>query len=267
MDETQVSIEAWKHSLDALIALGDGFTSEQWSAPTECPEWTVKDIYSHLVGGEEWMSQGHPAPTEGLATIAGRPVAQRRDSDPRSVLGELRQVYALRCEQLVTDPPDPAEPAMTAYGARVSVGILLGHRAFDAWVHEQDVRRAVGAPGGLDAPAASIAAMIFVSSLPRVVAKLAGAPAGAMVRLNVRGPVSFDDMITVDDAGRGHLHRGEGAGSGSADGAEPTVGLTMDWESFARLAAGRISAADAHITVTGDHDLGARILSHFAVTP
>ncbi len=261
MDTTAASIAAWTQTLEAIIALGDNLTDEQWRAPTECPEWTVKDVVSHVIGGERWMADGHPAPTEGLAAIAGRPVSQRRDIPPDRVLAELREVFALRREQLATSPPDPEQPTMTAYGAPVTLGILLGHRAFDTWVHEQDIRRAVGAPGNLDAPGARFAYLTLTAALPRVVAKLAGAPSGSSVRLDITGPVAFSDLIAVDDARRAHLRP-----AAPDDGTE-TVRLRMDWETFARLAAGRIPPDAATVTITGDAELGRRILDHFAVTP
>jgi hypothetical protein len=49
----------------------------------------------------------------------------------------------------------------------------------------------------------------------------------------------------------------------------PAVTLTMDWETFVRLACGRVRpqvVAD-HVKVEGDEALAERILAHFAVTP
>jgi uncharacterized protein (TIGR03083 family) len=257
----QASIAAWDQSLDATICLGDALTHEQWAAQTECPEWTVKDVYSHLVGGEIWMAEGHPPPSERPATIVAGPVMQRRDADPRAVLAELREVFSLRRRQLADEPPDGDQPAFTAWGAPVTLDVLLRMRAFDAWVHEQDIRRAVGAPGNLSTAGAQVAYMIMVGALPRVVAKLSGAPPGSTVRLAVDGPVAFDDLITVDDAGRGHVKAGAGAT------VEATVSLHTDWETFSRLAAGRITPDPAVVSLTGDRDLGERILAHIAITP
>jgi hypothetical protein len=45
------------------------------------------------------------------------------------------------------------------------------------------------------------------------------------------------------------------------------VSLRTDWETFSRLAAGRIAPDAAGVSVTGDRDLGERILAHIAVTP
>jgi uncharacterized protein (TIGR03083 family) len=258
VSDTDRSITAWSQTLDTLLELGDGFTDDQWTVPTECPEWTVKDIYSHLVGGEEWMAQGHPPPAEGLARIADGPVAARHDRTGPEVLAELRAVYAHRLRQLVDNPPDPDVMTQTAFLLPVTVGVLLRMRAFDAWVHEQDVRRAVAAPGGLATTSAEIARDIFLTGLPRVVAKLAAAPPGSVVRFTVHGDIQFDLAVSVDGSGRGHPAAAE-------DGATAT--LAMSWETFTRLAAGRIAPDAAAVQVSGDRALADRVLSHFAVTP
>jgi uncharacterized protein (TIGR03083 family) len=261
--DTAASIEAWRQTIAATIGICADLTDDGWATRTECPLWTVKDVCAHLVGGEVWMSEGHPPQPEGLAGIADRPVAARRAASGAAVLAELREVFALRQRQLAASPPDPAEPTLTAYGWPVTVGILLTHRAFDAWVHEQDIRRAVGRPGNLDAPAAHISRDILLASLARVVARLAAAPAGAVVRLTVEGPVAFDVAVTVDADRRGHLTPWTGADG--ADGASTT--LRTDWETYSRLAAGRLAPAAAEVEVGGDAEVASRVLAHFAVTP
>lgn len=260
--DTAASIEAWRQTFTASIDVCADLPGTGWSAQTECPLWTVKDVCAHLVGGEVWMSQGHPAPADGragLVGIADRPVAERRGATGEEVLAELREVFALRQRQLAGNPPDPAEPATTAYGVPVTLGILLTHRAFDGWVHEQDLRRALGRPGNLDAPGALIARDILLASLARVVARHAAAPPGSVVRLTVGDPVPFDVAVTVDDNRRGYL----------APCAGPTASTTlrMDWETYSRLAAGRIAPAAATVEVEGDGEVAGRILDHFAVTP
>lgn len=256
------AIEAWRHTFAATIEVCAGLTDGEWSAPTECPLWTVKDVCAHLVGGEVWMSLGHPAPADartGLAGIADRPVAERAHLSGPEVLAELREVFATRQRQLAAEPPDLSEPATTAYGVPVTLGILLTHRAFDGWVHEQDIRRALGRPGNLDAPAAPISRDILLASLARVVAKLAAAPAGSVVRLSVTGALAFDVAVTVDENRRGHL--------APADGTDATTWLRADWETYSRLAAGRVTPATAAVEVRGDTGLAGRVLENFAVTP
>ncbi|MFC7479432.1 maleylpyruvate isomerase N-terminal domain-containing protein [Luedemannella flava] len=93
--------------LDAVLDLGDQLTDEQWAGGTECPEWSVGDVYAHLIGTELWMIAGHPRP-ESYQTWSRRPVVARRDMPREEILDELRDVYAQRRAQLRAYPPDPA---------------------------------------------------------------------------------------------------------------------------------------------------------------
>jgi uncharacterized protein (TIGR03083 family) len=259
MSELDRIVQAWSQTLTDTIALGEQLSEDDWARPTECPEWTVKDVYAHLVGGEHWMADGHPAPPEGLARIADGPVESRKGVSGPAVLAELRAILAHRQEQLAAGLPDPDAPTMTAYLQPVTVGILYRMRAFDAWVHEQDIRRAVGVPGNLDSPSAKISRTLFVGSLPRVVAKAAAAPPGSSVRVDVAGPVAFDLAIEVGPDGRGVPSQEPPE--------RPTVTLRTDWETFSRLMAGRIDPGTAPVTVEGDADLAGRVLFHLAITP
>src|SRR5262249_31044115 len=152
------------------------------------------------------------------------------------------------------------------YLTPIALDGLLRMRAFDAWVHEQDVRRAIGAPGNLDSEGAKIAAEIFVSALPRIVGKTAGAPPGSVVRFTVEGELPFDGTVVVDESGRGQLMSPDNA-PGS------TLQVRMGWETFARLGAGRIAPWSAEVSVLslgsaeGDGALAARILEGLAITP
>jgi uncharacterized protein (TIGR03083 family) len=261
MTPIEANIAAWRHTFDATVGLGEAMTADEWDAPTECPEWTVMDVYSHLIGGELWMAAGHPVPATGLDTIAAEPVLARRATPPAYVVAELRDVFARRVVQLAAHPPDPDEPTQTAFGLPVSLGTLYGHRAFDGWVHEQDIRRAIDQPGNLASPAALISRDILLASLPWVVAKRAGAPAGAVVGITVTGPVEFDRAVVVDENRRAKLVDGT---------AGPTTAqLRTDWETYLRLATGRAApdqVAD-RVDITGDQDLANRILARFSVTP
>lgn len=61
-------------------------------------------------------------------------------------------------------------------------------------------------------------------------------------------------------------------GRGSVDGSPslgPAVTLAMDWETYVRLACGRVraTAVEDRIKVEGDQELATAILQNFAVTP
>lgn len=257
MSSVYRSLTAWRQTLESVLTLGHALSDPEWSSPTECPKWTVKDVYAHLIGGERWMAAGHPQP-EDYQAWAAEPVLARRDAAPAAILEELREVYELRLVQLERDAIDPAAPAHLATGVAVTLETLLRSRAFDLWTHEQDIRRAVERPGNLASPAAALTGEWLVAALPRIVAKDAKAPPGATVRLSTTGEVAMDVAVAVDRSGRGRL---------VAPGRSAQAHLTLRWESYTRLSAGRGSRADHEVRVTGDRVLADRVLAHLAVTP
>src|SRR5574342_467026 len=97
MSTIDESIAAWHHALASILELGRALAAHEWQLPTECPQWSVKDVYAHLVGGELWMAAGHPRPERAIGEWADQPVLARRDVPAETVLAELAEVYASRC--------------------------------------------------------------------------------------------------------------------------------------------------------------------------
>lgn len=251
-------VSALSQTLRASLDLAEQLTGREWMAPTECPLWTVKDVYAHLIGGERWMAEGHPTPHD-FQTFVDSAVVERRGQPPSQILAELTYVYGHRTATLA-DPPDPAAPANYPWGEPTTEEGLLVTRVFDCWVHEQDIRRAVGRPGGLGSPGARVARDIFVNALPRIVARRARAPRGSTVRLTVVGEVGADLAVAVDGDRRARF-----VPAGNAE--LPTAHLTLGWEAYSRLSCGRGTRDDHHVWLAGDRDLGERVLAALPITP
>jgi uncharacterized protein (TIGR03083 family) len=188
-------------------------------------------------------------------------VLARRDRPPGTLLAEIRASTQARHAALTERPPTDG----TALPERIFGGLpwtwerLLRNRPLDVWMHEQDVRRAVGRPGGMDSPGAQHTADYLTESLPVVVAKRAGAPPGTSVVLRVTGSPTV--AVVVGDDGRGStLAESDVVG-------QPTVRIDTDRESFILMAGGRRPADEQAIAVEGDPELADRILAALAVTP
>ncbi len=84
-------------------------------------------------------------------------VLARRERDLDSVADEIEQAVATRHAALQAEPPtDPkAAPPKTPGDIPWDFQTLLNNRPVDVWMHEQDIRRAIGRPGGYDGPAAA----------------------------------------------------------------------------------------------------------------
>jgi len=248
-------VDAWRASAEAVL----GLEPSDWEVPTDLPGWTAKDVLAHLVHLERVMVEGEPHPVggavvpsaytnAGVEALRGVPVEQLR--------ADLTDLVARRAEHL-SDLPDPKAPAEnTPAGVEWTWEVALRNRAIDMWTHEQDIRRAVGLPGGLDTPGARVTTMSFAAALPFVLGRRAGAERGDVVRWNVTGPVPVDVTLGIGDDGRA-----------APTAAVPVLTLTMDTEAFTILGAGRRAPDAVDVTIEGDHALAARVLPAMNVTP
>ncbi|MDN3357108.1 maleylpyruvate isomerase family mycothiol-dependent enzyme [Actinomadura sp. DC4] len=257
MSETawQANIDAFEQTLRSMFALGGELDEADWGCPTECPGWSVKDQYSHILGVERWLlgetDDGR------IRTVANTQldVEALRGRAPEEILGELRGVIDRRVAVLRSGAIDLAEVIDTPLQRRMTYGDFMRFRAFDIWMHEQDVRRAAGRPGNLAGPAADCSRQIIGGALPFVVGKRAAAVPGQTVVVETP---DHRWCVEVGDDRRARL--GDGV-------TEPTVRLRMEWETFARLGGGRVHASAAEVEVAGDADLAGRVLAGMAVTP
>ncbi|MFF4405259.1 maleylpyruvate isomerase family mycothiol-dependent enzyme [Streptomyces sp. NPDC001262] len=269
----QPAIDAWTHSIEAVGDLVKPLAESDWNLRTECPGWSVRDVVSHIIGVECEML-GEPRPihtlprdlyhvTDEFSRYIEVQVDVRRCHTALEMTSELEYTVIRRSRQLRNEMRSPNAVVRWPLGSgnEMSLERTLTTRAFDVWVHEQDVRRALGVPGNLDSPGALLARDFLLRALPKVVAGEAEAKPGSTVAFDVHGAVEFLQTVRVGAQGRATIDSSIALG--------PTVGFSMDWELFVRLACGRVRAeavAD-RIKVEGDPTLAAAILREFAVTP
>ncbi|MFF1557937.1 maleylpyruvate isomerase family mycothiol-dependent enzyme [Streptomyces sp. NPDC058279] len=263
--------DAWTHSIEAISELVLPLTEGEWNRATRCPGWSVRDVVSHIIG-IECEQLGDPRPIHTLPRDLRHVVDEftrymevqvdvRRHHTAPEMTSELEYTVIRRQRQLRNEKRDPATLVRGPLGDQVTLEFALRLRAFDVWIHEQDLRAALGVPGNLDSPGAHVARDILLAGLPKVVAKGAGAPPNSAVVLDVHGELEFMRTVRVDAQGRGTLDKAPSLG--------PAVTLAMDWETYVRLAAGRVRprAVADRVKVEGDTALADAILAHFAVTP
>jgi uncharacterized protein (TIGR03083 family) len=267
-EQLQQYADAWWQAATDFVELAGSLDEEDWARPTDLPGWDVRAVISHVAHLEGTLAGApHEQAEVGDAAHIRGPMGQfteigvltRRDAAPAAVVEEIRRFTATRHEALLADPPtDPEAPAPGLFGAiGWSTGLLLRNRPVDVWMHEQDVRRAVDRPGGLDSLAADHTVTYLLESLGFVLAKRAGATPGSTVLALVEG--SAPAAYGVGEDGRGH--RLDDAP------AEPSVTLRMSRETFVRLAGGRGTPHPDLVVVEGDQALGGRIVAGLAVTP
>lgn len=269
----QPAIDAWTHSIEAINDLVKPLAEGDWNRRTECPGWSVRDVVSHVIGVENEML-GEPRPIHTLPRDLYHVIDEftryievqvdvRRCHTALEMTSELEYTIIRRSRQLRNETRSPQSPVRWPLGSGTEQTLerALTIRAFDVWVHEQDLRRALGAPGNLDSPGAVITRDFLLAALPKVVAKDAGAPPGAAVVFDVHGPLEFLRTVRVDERGRGSI--------GSTVSLGPAVTFGLDWETYVRLACGRVrpEAVADRIKAEGEAELAEAILREFAITP
>lgn len=260
-------VEVWKQAIDDLLTLLDSLPEEDWSRPTDLPGWDVRAVASHtahleaiLAGGpEETADVGEPPHVTGLMGLYTEiGVVNRRSRSGAEIVAEIRTATDARYAELLADPPtDGTElPGRIFGGVPWTWETLLRNRPLDVWMHEQDVRRAVGRPGGMDSPAAKHTADYLAEALGYVLVRKVGAEPGTTVTLEVAG--SEPATWTITPTGRGErvldpVH-------------PPSATIRLDRESFICLAGGR-RAAPGPVGIEGDTELGQRVVDALATTP
>jgi uncharacterized protein (TIGR03083 family) len=248
----------------SVADLGATFTEKEWKAATDCPKWSVQDHVSHLIGTESRLL-GRPAPEHTPQDMSHVQndigkfnevwVDSRRSWPGSQVLEEFRAVTGERLRVLrAMSEADFSTPTQTPIGPG-TVRDLMQIRLFDCWVHEQDIRRAVGRPGHLEGPVVEHAVGRIAMALPFVVGKKAQAANGTTVIFEVTGPTGRTVPIGVEGGRAKPL---------DAAPAMPTVRLTMDVETLNCLGCGRWEPdqvlAASKVRIAGDSTLGETIV-------
>src|SRR5690242_3060046 len=159
-------VETWRSAIDSFVALARDIPAGQWDLPTDLDGWSVKDNVAHTAHLES-ICAGAPEETlevaeavhikdlTGYYTEQG--VLARRDKDMSALADEIEAAAAARLAELRAAPPTDgtAPPPRTPGGAPWNYETLLNNRPLDVWMHEQDIRRAIGRPGGYDTATAT----------------------------------------------------------------------------------------------------------------
>lgn len=263
-------VDAWAAAVDETVALLRSLDAEDWDRPTDLAGWDVRAVAAHLAHLESELAGNEQQPVQvpelehltspmGYYTEMG-PIA-RREWPTGEIVDELETAAAVRLAELREHPPTDGSgaPTRTPGGIGWDWNTLLSNRVVDVWMHQQDVRRAVGRPGGMDSLGAEHTVSVFARAFGYSVGKRVKPDPGTSVGLDVTGLRPVHLAVEVDDTGR--------AVPSSTAAGEADVALTMDLETYVILAGGRRAPEAVEVAITGDDELGRRILAAMAVTP
>lgn len=262
-------VETWHEALNDFVALVRDLSAEEGNLPTDLAGWSVKDNVAHTAHLEGVLA-GRPEETVEIDTSAPhltsfinhyteQGVVARRHQDLASLADDIEEYGRIRYAELQAEPPTDGTgaPARTPGGIPWDNNTLLSNRPLDLWMHEQDIRRAIGRPGGFDSAGARHTLTKFAAALPMVLGKRVAPGPGTSVQVDLSDADGSWTVATGED-GRAALTEAVPA---------PTVRITLSAEEFIVLAGGRRSLEATAPQFEGDDALGQKVLANLAVTP
>jgi uncharacterized protein (TIGR03083 family) len=261
-------------SIDGLTQVADLVTplsDDQWHADTPCPGWQVSDVVAHLADFEsflsgnqrsivepDWASLPHVLSETGKFIELG--VEARRGNSKDELIAELRELIELRRAILNSDTGDLTSQVRGPFGGPITLERALTMRGFDTWIHEQDIRDAIGQPGGWSGLPFEVALNVLINALPVVWGKNSKPPVNAVLNV-VISDLASEVFVRFDDDGRARF----------IELGEPTVQLKISVSDLVHLMCGRVAASSPEfldrVDVTGPDELVQRFIVGMAVTP
>jgi uncharacterized protein (TIGR03083 family) len=256
-----------------LMDLLRGLDPPDWNRPTACSLWSVKDIVAHLLDsclrrlsfGRDRLKLNPDLPIVSYVDLVGYLnqlnadwITATRRLSPQ-VLMDLMDLASPQLDRFFAslDPEAPALFGVAWAGEETSpTWFDIGREYTERWLHQQQIREAVEAPG-LTAREWLYAALdIFVRALPFTYRSIG--TAGDSVQVEIRGPAG-GAWTLAKDANGWRLF------AGPDPAASVRVSLDQDaaWKLFSK---GLSPEQAARVTrIEGDQTLGRPLLGALAI--
>lgn len=249
---------------EILLEVLEGLDPDEWNRPTECPAWTVKGIAQHILGDDlsllsrqrdeatnSIMLWAERMPGQEIFTILDRFnedwVANSRFFSERVLIDLLRVAGEWTHSWYAdVDPHRLGEPVFFVGLEPAPYWMIAAREHLERWVHQQQIRRAVGQPELVAEPHLTAAVGAAVRGFPQGFSWI-DARDGTEVALEVDGPERVWAMRR--DAGEWRVAESSGM---------PDVVISMDVPTAAAVFSKGLSIDEtrARVDVGGDQQVG-----------
>ena len=251
----------------ALLALLSALSEEDWTRPTACSGWSVKDVALHILGDDvgvlsrrrddHRISQSEANSWQELVEFVDRWnalwVEATRRLSPRLLLDFLRYTGEETHRYFKSlNPFELGQPVSWAGPEPAPVWLDIAREYTERWLHQQHVRGALAKPGLKDRRLFGPVLETFVRALSHTYRDVK-AQDGAQVKLIISGAAG-GEWLLVRKASRWVL------GTNAERAADATVYLDQEtaWQLFTN-GLDRVEVAQG-IRIDGDRALGANVL-------
>ena len=274
--EPVLVVDLFPGEREALLELLSALSDEDWGRPTVCAGWSVKDVALHLLGDDIGrLSRGRDAFSgaafvpRGKRDFEAELLAFINEANERWVQATRRISPRLLCDLLrftggatqryfeSLDLLEMGEPVSWAGPDPAPVWLDIAREYTERWLHQQQIRDAVGKPGLKERRSFAPVLDTFVRALPHTF-RYVLAPEGAQVKLVISGDAGGEwSLVRRDERWSLYL---------DAD-VEPTAAVVIDQETTWRLFTKGISKdeASANVTLSGDQSLGMKVLDTVSI--
>lgn len=258
--------------LESLLELLSGLSADDWNKPTACPRWSVKDIASHLLGGDVGIlsrkrdgydySGSDAIRWEDLVTLINRLndtwVTATSRMSPRVLCELIKLTGEQVCDYFKSlDPHAIGGPVDWASSEPAPVWLDLAREYTERWHHQQQIRDAVERPGLKEPRFFGPVLDAFVRALPRTYAEV-DSEDGTLIALQITGD-SGGEWFLLRESDRWNLY----VEAGKAADAELVIDQDLAWRLFTKGVSK--DEALARSTLLGDRTLAIKALDMVSV--
>ena len=256
----------------AIAELASDVKDSQWDLATCLPGWSVRDQFAHMIGVER-MILGEENPTVDVdvssydhvtnefAAVVELWVESMRSWTPEELRDRWKDVSSARSAVLESQSQADFDELTFTPAGQDTTGRFMRIRHFDLFLHENDMRDALGLDLREDASQLGFALEEPFATIGYVAGKLAGLPDGTSFEIELTGAAPGTHYVEL---------AGGRAKSVDSLAGLPTFAVLVDSHLYLRLSAGRLDGGPLIgdlIEVSGDTEPARQFVENLGYTP